>query len=340
MIKDAIRMLAEGVDLSETEMIAVMHEIMEGEATPAQIAAFITALRIKGETVEEITGAARVMRSKATTISPSLSRGLGRLVDTCGTGGDLAHTFNISTTAAFVVAGAGLTVAKHGNRSVSSRSGSADLLEALGVNIETSPARVAECLDEVGIGFLFAPIFHGAMKHAIGPRREIGIRTVFNLLGPLTNPVGATAQVVGVYAADLTGVVAQVLANLGVERAFVVHGLDGLDEITISGKSKISELRDGQVHDYYMVPEDFGIERGSVLDLQGGDANENARITVDILHGAMGPRRNIVLLNAAAGIVAGGLTESFGEAVKIAEQSIDSGAAMAKLEELKRVTNR
>ena len=335
MIKEAIRMLADGVDLSETEMIEVMHEIMGGEATPAQIASFITALRIKGETVAEITGAARVMREKATLISPDLSRQAGRLVDTCGTGGDLSHTFNISTTAAFVVAGA-----KHGNRSVSSRSGSADLLEALGVNIETSPARVAECLEEIGIGFLFAPTFHGAMKHAIGPRKEIGIRTVFNLLGPLTNPLSATAQVVGVYDSELTGTVAKVLANLGVVRAFVVHGEDGLDEITVTDRSKISELRDGRVYDYYIVPEDFGIERGSVLDLEGGDAATNARLTLDILHGAVGPRRNIVLFNAAAGIVAGGLTESFGEAVGIAEKSIDSGAAMAKLEQLRQVTNR
>jgi len=337
MIKEAIRMLADGVDLSEVEMIEVMHEIMDGQATPAQIASFITALRFKGETVEEITGAARVMREKATRITPSLS---GRFVDTCGTGGDLSHTFNISTTTAFVVAGTGLTVAKHGNRSVSSKSGSADLLEALGVNIEASPERVCQCLEEIGIGFLFAPVFHGAMKHAIGPRREIGIRTIFNLLGPLTNPLGAMAQVVGVYSPDLTGTVAHVLGNLGVARAFVVHGMDGLDEITISGKSKISELREGRVYDYYMVPEDFGIERGSILDLEGGSAEQNARITLDLLHGAIGPRRNITLLNAAASIVAGGLTESYPEAVKLAEKSIDSGAALAKLEQLKEVTNR
>lgn len=340
MIKDAIRMLADRVDLSEAEMTQVMHEIMDGQATSAQIASFITALRIKGETVDEITGAARVMRAKATKIYPRLPHRVGRLVDTCGTGGDLSHTFNISTTAAFVVAGAGLTVAKHGNRSVSSRSGSADVLEALGVNIETSPERVTECLEEAGLGFLFAPVFHGAMKHAIGPRREIGIRTIFNLLGPLTNPVGATAQVVGVYSPDITGTVAHVLSNLGVERAFVVHGADGLDEVTISGRTKVSELRDGQVHDYYIRPEDFNIEQSSVMDLEGGDAEENARYTLDILHGAMGPRRDIVLLNAAAGIVAGGLTESLAEAVKIAAESIDSGAAMAKLEELKRITNR
>src|SRR5512134_3762 len=248
MIKEAIAKVVAKINLTEAEAEAVMREIMQGEATDAQIAAYITALRMKGETVEEITGSARVMREKAVHVRLDAPY----QVDTCGTGGDMSHTFNISTTVAFVVAGAGVAVAKHGNRSVSSKSGSADVLQALGVNIEIPSHRVEECLKEVGIGFLFAPLMHQAMKYAIGPRREIGIRTIFNLLGPLTNPAGVTSQIMGVYAADLTGMLARALGNLGLRHAFVVHGMDGLDEITITDRTKVSEYREGAVRDYFI----------------------------------------------------------------------------------------
>ena len=285
MIKEAISKIVAKTDLTEAEAEAVMREIMQGEATDAQIAAYITALRMKGETVEEITGSARVMREKAVSVRLDAPY----QVDTCGTGGDMSHTFNISTTAAFVVAGAGVTVAKHGNRSVSSKSGSADVLQALGVNIEMPSHRVEECLKEVGIGFLFAPMMHLAMKYAIGPRREIGVRTIFNILGPLTNPAGVKSQIVGVYAADLTGLLARALGNLGITHAFVVHGLDGLDEITITDKTKVSELKDGTVKDFFVHPSDFGLATGKAADLKGGDAKENAGITMDILKGRKGP---------------------------------------------------
>jgi anthranilate phosphoribosyltransferase len=261
-------------------------------------------------------------------------------VDTCGTGGDLSHTFNISTTAAFVVAGAGVSVAKHGNRSVSSRSGSADVLQALGVNIEIPSRRVEQCLQEVGIAFLFAPLMHLAMKYAIGPRREIGIRTIFNLLGPLTNPAGVKAQVMGVYSADLTGMLARALGNLGATHAFVVHGMDGLDEITITDRTKVSEFKNGAVKDYFVHPSDFGLPAGKAEDLRGGDAKENAAITVEILKGAKGPRRDIVLLNAAAGLAASGKARDFQDGIKLAAESIDSGAAMKKLEQMKAFTNK
>src|SRR5512137_2702745 len=250
MIREGIARIVRGEDLREAEMMAVMTEVMEGEATPAQIAAFMTALRIKGETVEEVTGAARIMRQKATRIDARSSV----VVDTCGTGGDGRNTFNISTTAAFVVAAAGLTVAKHGNRAVSSGCGSADVLEALGVNIDAPPEIVEECLQQIGIGFLFAPRLHGAMKYAIGPRREIGIRTIFNMLGPLTNPAGATAQLIGVYDPRLTEMFAGVLKNLGTKRAFVVHGADGLDEATVTGPTRIAELKEGLVTTYDIDP--------------------------------------------------------------------------------------
>src|SRR5512139_1744659 len=272
MIKEAIAKAVTGANLSEAEAEGVMREIMQGEATDAQIAAYITALRVKGETVEEITGSARVMREKAVHIRLDAPY----QVDTCGTGGDLSHTFNISTTAAFVVAGAGVAVAKHGNRSVSSKSGSADVLQALGVNIEMPAARLEGCLDECGIAFLFAPMMHLAMKYAIGPRREIGIRTIFNVLGPLTNPAKVTSQIMGVYSADLTGLLARALGNLGATHAFVVHGMDGLDEITITAKTKVSEFRDGSVKDYFIHPSDFGLPAGKREDILGGDARDNA----------------------------------------------------------------
>lgn len=336
MIKEAISKIVAKTDLTEAEAEAVMREIMQGEATDAQIAAYITALRMKGETVEEITGSARVMREKAVSVRLDAPY----QVDTCGTGGDMSHTFNISTTAAFVVAGAGVTVAKHGNRSVSSKSGSADVLQALGVNIEMPSHRVEECLKEVGIGFLFAPMMHLAMKYAIGPRREIGVRTIFNILGPLTNPAGVKSQIVGVYAADLTGLLARALGNLGITHAFVVHGLDGLDEITITDKTKVSELKDGTVKDFFVHPSDFGLATGKAADLKGGDAKENAGITMDILKGRKGPRRDIVLLNAAAGLAASGKAKDVQEGIRLATESIDSGAALKKLEQLKAFTNK
>ena len=336
MIKEAIAKVATKTNLTEVEAETVMREIMQGEATDSQIASYITALRMKGETVEEITGSARVMREKAVQIRLDAKY----QVDTCGTGGDMAHTFNISTTVAFVVAGAGVTVAKHGNRSVSSKSGSADVLQALGVNIEIPSHRVEACMTEVGIAFLFAPMMHQAMKYAIGPRREIGIRTLFNILGPLTNPAKVTAQIMGVYAADLTAPLARALGNLGATHAFVVHGMDGLDEITITGKTMVSEFKDGKVKDSVIHPADFALPLGKVGDLRGGDAKENAAITIDILKGQIGSRRDIVLLNAAAGFVASGKAVDFKEGIRLAADSIDSGAALRKVEQLKAFTNR
>ncbi len=335
MIKEAITKLVEQKDLSESESESVMEEIMSGQATQAQIAAFLTALRIKGETIEEITGATRVMRNKATRIHVADPH----VVDTCGTGGDRSHTFNISTAAAFVVAGAGVTVAKHGNRSVSSMCGSADVLKALGVNIDIPPERVERCVNEIGIGFLFAPMHHPAMRYAIGPRQEIGIRTIFNILGPLTNPAGAACQVIGVYSFHLTEMLARVLLNLGATHCFVVHGSDGLDEITITGETVVSEGYRGEVKTCKIRPGDFGIRSGTIGDLRGGSADDNACIVLKILEGEKGPRRDIVLLNASAGIVASGKSSDFSTAIKVAEESIDSGRALAKLDALKRATN-
>jgi anthranilate phosphoribosyltransferase len=336
MIKEAIAKVIARTNLTEAEAEAVMREIMQGEATDAQISSYITALRMKGETVEEITGSARVMREKAVQIkldSPFQ-------VDTCGTGGDMAHTFNISTTAAFVVAGAGVSVAKHGNRSVSSKSGSADVLQALGVNIEMPSHRAEECLKEVGIAFLFAPMMHLAMKYAIGPRREIGVRTIFNLLGPLTNPARVTSQIMGVYSGELTGLLARALGNLGAKHAFVVHGMDGLDEITITDKTKVSEYRDGKVKDYFLHPSDFGLSTAKPEDLKGGDGKDNSLFTLEILKGKKGPRRDIVLLNSAAGIAASGRAADLKQGFALAAESIDSGAALGKLEQLKAFTNK
>ncbi len=336
MIKEAIAKVISRANLTEAEAEAVMREIMQGEATDAQIASYITALRMKGETVEEITGSARVMREKAV---PVKIEGAYQ-VDTCGTGGDMAHTFNISTTAAFVVAGAGVTVAKHGNRSVSSKSGSADVLQALGVNIEMPSNRCEECIREVGIGFLFAPMMHQAMKYAIGPRREIGVRTIFNVLGPLTNPAKVTAQILGVYSADLTELLAQALGNLGAKHAFVVHGMDGLDEITITDKTRVSEFRDGVVKDYFLHPSDFGFSVARPDVLKGGDAKQNADISLEILNGKKGPRRDIVLMNSAAALAASGRAADLKAGIAVAAESIDSGAALSKLEQLKRFTNK
>jgi anthranilate phosphoribosyltransferase len=336
MIKDAIAKLVDRQNLTEAEAEAVMHEIMDGKDSPAQIAAYLTALRMKGETVEEITGSARAMREKATRIRVNDPM----VVDTCGTGGDGAATFNVSTTVAFVVAGAGLTVAKHGNRAVSSRSGSADVLKCLGVRVDLPPERVEECVNDIGIGFLFAPLFHGAMKHAMGPRQEIGVRTIFNLLGPLTNPAGASIQVLGVYDEALTETLAKVLVKLGSRHCYVVHGMDGLDEITVTDRTRVSEGKGGRITNYFIEPRDFGFERARLKDLAGGDAEENARIIRDILGGREGPRQQLVLLNAAPALVACGKAATLLDGVKRAQEAIRSGAAMEKLESLVRWTNR
>lgn len=335
MIKVAIAKVVRGSDLTEQEMISVMHEVMSGGASPAQIGSFITALRMKGETVEEITGAAKVMREKASRVECPVDA-----VDTCGTGGDESMTFNISTAAAFVAAGSGLTVAKHGNRSVSSRSGSADVLKALGVNIEAEVSMVEECLREAGIGFLFAPMLHGAMKYAAPVRREIGIRSIFNILGPLTNPAGARCQVIGVYDPELTDILAKVLYNLGTRHAFIVRGEDGLDEFTLTCETKVTELNDSSIRTYHVKPEDYGFERVSPGALKGGSPEDNARIILDVLNGKDGPRRDIVLLNSAAAIAAGNGARSIEEGIAAARGSIDSGAALKKLEILKGMTNR
>ncbi|MBI5025286.1 MAG: anthranilate phosphoribosyltransferase [Nitrospirae bacterium] len=335
MIKEAIKLLADDIHLSEEEMMNAMRDVMEGQATDAQIASFLTALRIKGETVEEITGAAKIMREKATKI-----RAPKDTVDTCGTGGDMAHTFNISTTSALIVAACGVPVAKHGNRSVSSRCGSADVLEALGVKIDLPPEKVERCLEETGFGFLFAPLFHPAMKYAIGPRKEMGIRTIFNILGPLTNPAGAERQVLGVYSDELTEPIALVLGNLGARHAFIVHGEDGLDEITVTDATKISELNNGRVDTYYIAPEDVGLKRARREDLLGGNTEENARIILAILRGEKGPRRDIAAINAAAALVAGGKVKTLKEGIEKAAEAIDSGAARKKLEEIKALSNR
>ncbi len=334
MIKEAINLFVSNISLSEVEMAECMKEIMEGKATDAQIGAFLTALRIKGETVEEITGAARIMREKATTIKAP-----NGVLDTCGTGGDMSHTFNISTTTALVVAGEGVPVAKHGNRSVSSQSGSADVLEALGVKIDLPPEKVEKCLFETGFGFLFAPLFHPAMKYAIGPRREMGIRTIYNILGPITNPAGAKRQILGVFADKLTGLLAMVLGNLGAVDAMVVHGEDGLDEISISNRTRVSRFKDGRVQNFYIEPEDFGIRRNKIEHILGGNKEDNAAITLSILNGEKGPKRDIVLMNSAVTLIVAGKTEDFKIALSMAADSIDSGRALKKLEEVKRVSN-
>lgn len=336
MIKEAINKLVIGKDLDETLMVAVMNEIMSGETTPAQIGAFITALRIKGETIEEISGAAKVMREKSTRIATDVAMSEGEvLVDTCGTGGDSSGTFNVSTTTAFVVAGAGIPVAKHGNRSVSSLCGSADVLEALGVNLELTPEQVGACMQEVGIGFLFAPMLHGAMKYAIGPRREIGIRTIFNVLGPLTNPAGANVQLLGVYSPDLCEKLAQVLGRLGTKRAMVVCGAGNVDELTVTGDTEVAELVDGKVRNYVVRPEDVGMQRSRLADLKGGDtAEESAEQLRGLLQGTNGPRRDMLLLNSGAALYLAGKVPDMKTGVELATEVIDSGAALAKLDAL------
>src|SRR5688572_24760371 len=341
IISEALKALIERRDLSRIEAAAAMEAIMSGAATNAQIAAFLTALRMKGETVEELIGFAQVMRQKVVRIRTRADEvaaltGTDRemLIDTCGTGGDATGTFNVSTATAFVVAGAGLRVAKHGNRSVSSLCGSADVVEALGINLDLTPQKVARCVDEVGIGFLYAPLLHTAMKHVMPVRREMAIRTVFNMLGPLTNPASANAQIIGVYSASLTEPLARVLAELGTVRAFVVHGADHLDEISNTGESRVSEVREGMVRSYTVRPDDFGLPRATIGDLRGGDRQQNADIIRALLSGEPGPKRDIVLMNAAAALVAGARAKDLKEGVELAARSIDSGAARGKVDAL------
>ena len=329
-IREAIAKVAGGRGLSMDEASAAMEDIVHGEATPAQIAAFAVALRMKGETADEVAGLARVMRQQAVRVPVRTD-----VVDTCGTGGDGKRTFNISTVAAFVASGAGARVAKHGNRAYTSSCGSADVLEALGVAIDLQPEEVAHCVDQVGIGFMFAPVYHPAMKHAAAPRKEIGIRTVFNILGPLTNPAGAAAQLRGVAAPGLAPLIGRVLALLGCRRALVVHGEDGLDEISLSGRTRVCEVSNGNSRSYDLEPEDFGFTRSPVEALLGGSAPDNAAIAEAILAGERGPRRDVVLLNAAAALYAAGHCTTLREGIAAATASIDSGAAAAKLEALR-----
>ncbi len=328
---DALRKVVNRENLTQREAKDAMGVIMSGEATPAQIAGFLVALRMKGETVAEITGFAEAMKESAIKVDTKHRP----VVDTCGTGGDRLKTFNVSTIAAFVVAGANITVAKHGNRSVTSKAGSADVLEALGFNLQMRPERVKQALDEIGIAFLFAPNFHPAMKHAIGPRRELGLRTVFNLLGPIVNPCPLDGQLMGVYEGSLTPVVARVLSNLGVKRAFVVHSLDGMDEISVTSATQVSEVRSGEVKTYVIFPEDFGFKRTDPRELEGGNAEENAKLMRLILNNELeGPKRDVVILNAAAAIAAAGVTDNIKDAIPIAEESLKSKAALKKLDAL------
>jgi anthranilate phosphoribosyltransferase len=334
-IRQAIEKLVNRGDLSETETIAVMNQIMTGEASPLQVAAFLTALRMKGETIDEITGAARVMREKAHRVNV----GGKTVLDTCGTGGDQKGTFNISTTCAFVLAGAGVNVAKHGNRSVSSQSGSADVLGALGVKVDAPKERVEQCIAKIGIGFLFAPLLHEAMKYAVQPRRDIGIRTIFNILGPLTNPAMATRQLIGIYSAELVAAIAHVLKNLGSEGAMVVHGLEGLDEISLCGPTKIAELRDGEVKAYTIEPEQFDLKPCRLAELHGGNAEQSALIVRGVLDGKEGPARDVVLINSGAAFYVSGRAGTIKDGIRLAAESIDSGKARQKLAELVEMTN-
>ena len=335
-MKEILSKLVAGNDLTKEEAMKAQEMILSGEATQSQIACFLTALRMKGETLDEITGLAMVLRDKANTISPKVDN----YVDFVGTGGDCTYSFNISTTSAFVVAAAGVPVAKHGNRSISSKSGAGDVLEALGVNISADPDVVEKCVEEVGIGFMFAPHFNPAMKY-VGPvRKEMGIRTVFNILGPLSNPSRAKAMVVGVYSPSLTEVIAGTMANLDVKRGFVVSGEDNMDEFTLTGPSTVSEIKDGKVETYEITPEQFGLKRCKIEDLQGGDGTVNAQITKDILSGKeRGAKREIVLLNAGAALYIGGKAESIEEGICIAGETIDSGKAMETLEAMVKATN-
>jgi anthranilate phosphoribosyltransferase len=336
MIRSLLQKVADGRDLTFEEMETAMDCIMTGRASEAQIGAFLTGLRLKGETVQEIAGAAATMRKKAVRITPRQTNG-NALLDTCGTGGDGSRTFNISTAAAFVAAGAGARVAKHGNRGVSSRSGSADVLEALGVDIAIEPAQVERCINEIGIGFLFAPRLHAAMKHVSEPRKQLGFRTIFNILGPLTNPAGADAQLLGVYDPALCRVMAEALVMLGTKRAMIVHG-DGLDEITTSGPTNVSYVHDGTIDQLTLDPKQYGIRTSRVEDLAGGTPTENAQIIEDLLRGLRGPKRDVTVFNAAAGLMVSGVAGSLEAGLVMAEESVDSGAAYRKLCALREFT--
>ena len=345
-ISDAIKKTVDRRDLSVEEAEAVLEQIMTGGCTDAQIAALLTALRMKGETVDEIIGFARVMRRKSVPVRVAHSVGSEiagtereALIDTCGTGGDVSGSFNVSTASAFVVSGCGVRVAKHGNRSASSQCGSMDVVEALGVRVDIGADRIAACIDEIGIGFLPAPLLHEAMKYVALARRQMGIRTIFNMLGPLTNPAGANTQVIGVYAAPLTGMLAEALRSLGSRRAMVVHGNDGLDEISIGAESKVTELTDGELRTYTVSPEDFGLKRAPLESIRGGDARQNSAIILEVLRGAGGARRDIVLLNAAAALVASNRVGGFVEGISAAADAIDSGKALEKLEQLIEFSN-
>lgn len=348
MIREAIARIVDGEDLSEGSMIDVMDMVMGGEATPAQIASFITALRMKGETVDEITGAARVMRERVTPIRVGNVIDIDReeinvdqetILDTCGTGGSGTRSFNISTTVALIVSACGVKVAKHGNRSVSSACGSADVLEALGVNLDVPTEIVENCISEIGVGFLYAPALHGAMKHAIGPRKEIGIRTIFNVLGPLTNPAAADRQVLGVYRESLVDLLARVLINLGCRRGYVVHGLDGMDEVTLTGPTRVAEIKNGEMTLSTFEPEDFGFVRCQLSDLQGGDAEENAAIIRSILSGQSGPKRDVVVLNAAFALAAAGRAEDLQQGLAMSCEVLDNGRVAQQLAGLVKLTN-
>ncbi len=334
MFRENLNKIVKGNDLKEEEMSFMINEILSGNISDAQIGAFMAALATKGETIEELAGAATAMRRKALRIQVSSPA----LVDTCGTGGDGAHTFNISTTTAFVVAGCDVTVAKHGNRSVSSKCGSADLLEALGVNLDTNPEIVEEAVSEIGIGFLFAPLYHSAMRYAANARKEVGLRSIFNMLGPLINPAGADCQLLGVYASELTEMFANALKLLGAKRAFVVHGHDGLDEISVCDLTRVSELKDGLIRTYDIDPEQFFGKQTNSKELAGGGPEENAEITNEILGGEKGSRRDVVLLNASAALVVAGKADNLTQGISLAETSIDSGAAAEKLRSLVRFT--
>ena len=338
-IQEALIKVIDKVDLQKEEMVSVMTQVMEGQIENSLLGAFLTALRIKGESIDEIFGAALVMRDKATKVKVKVET-TAPILDTCGTGGDGANTFNISTAAAFVVAGCGLTVAKHGNKAVSSRSGSADVLKCLGVNIDADKIIVEKCLEDIGIGFLFAPMLHEAMKHAAGVRKELGFRTIFNLLGPLTNPAKAKAQVIGIYDSSRLKQIASVLNLLGTHRAFVVHGSDGLDEITLTGATNVCELADGEIKEYILEPDSFGLLACEAKDLAGGTPEENADIIKNILSGEKGPKRDIVLMNSSAAVLAGGRAESLKEAMDLSRQSIDTGSAEKKLNDLCRLSQK
>ena len=335
MIIDAIQKVVDHLHLTEDEMTAAMNEIMEGACTAAQIACFLTALRLKGETADEITAAARVMRQKALCVPIKNRSGL---IDIVGTGGDGAHTFNVSTAASFVACAAGLRIAKHGNRSVSSRSGSADVMEMLGINIDLTPENVGRCIDEIGMGFLFAPKFHLAMQYATPVRRAIGIRTIFNMLGPLTNPADADIQLIGVYDLQLAGVFAGVLERLGRKRALIVHGMDGLDELSLSAETQVYDLSPAGTVSYLVRPEDAGLVRAPLDAVRGGDGRENAAIIIDIFKGKSGPYRDLVLMNAGAALMAGGRAATLREGAFIAADVIDSGRTMRKLADLKELS--